>query len=284
MFYKISEDLLLVRKMLQISQQDIADAIGVDKKTITRIENKESVPGYSTLDKIYNYFFLKGIRINNIKEMLYKEELKDKEILLFHGTRTEIKGDISPYVSRDKIDFGKGFYCGDSSLQTVSFIKKIPESSYYVISFEDEGLKSLRLEVNQEWMLAVAFFRGTLDEYKNHPLIKNIIKKIQESDYIIAPIADNRMFRIIDQFIDGLITDEQCKHCLAATNLGYQYVFFNEKAVSKLTILERLFISSSERKESEARQVKDQQMSENKVKAAMIKYKRVGKYIEEILK
>jgi len=284
MFYKISEDLLLVRKMLQISQQDIADAIGVDKKTITRIENKESVPSYSTLDKIYNYFYLKGIRINNIKEMLYKEELKDKEILLFHGTRTEIKGDISSYASRDKIDFGKGFYCGDSSLQTVSFIKKIPESSYYIISFKDEGLKSLRLEVNQEWMLAVAFFRGTLDEYKNHPLIKNIIKKIQESDYIIAPIADNRMFRIIDQFIDGLITDEQCKHCLAATNLGYQYVFFNEKAVSKLTILERLFISSSERKESEALQAKVQQMSENKVKAAMIKYKRVGKYIEEILK
>lgn len=284
MFYNISEDLLLVRKMLQISQQDIADAIGVDKKTITRIENKESIPSYSTLNKIYDYFFLKGIRINAIKEMLYKEELGEKEILLFHGTRTEIKGNISPYVSRDKIDFGKGFYCGDSSSQTISFVKKIPESSYYVISFKDEGLKSIKFEVNQEWMLAVAYFRGSLQEYKDHPLIKKIVKKIENSDYIIAPIADNRMFRIIDQFIEGLITDEQCKHCLAATNLGYQYVFLNEKAVSKLTILERLFISSNEREESDILQTKDQQMSENKVKLAMIKYKREGKYIEEILK
>lgn len=39
------------------------------------------------------------------------------------------------------------------------------------------------------------------------------------------------MFRIIDSFIEGEITDEQCIHCLAATNLGLQYVFKTKKCL-----------------------------------------------------
>lgn len=44
--------------------------------------------------------------------------------------------------------------------------------------------------------LAIAYFRGKLDKYKNHKLIESIVNKVKESDYIVAPIADNRMFRI----------------------------------------------------------------------------------------
>ena len=106
---------------------------------------------------------------------------------------------------------------------------------------------------------------------------------IHSADYIIAPIADNRMFIIIDRFINGEITDEQCKHCLAATNLGFQYVFLNEKATSNLAILERCFISNLERKKYEQIKVADTNDGENKVKLAIIKYKNQGKYIEEIL-
>ena len=34
-------------------------------------------------------------------------------------------------------------------------------------------------------------------------IMDNLIPQLQGTDYIIAPIADNRMFEIIDQFIDG---------------------------------------------------------------------------------
>ena len=44
------------------------------------------------------------------------------------------------------------------------------------------------------------------------------------------------MFQIINSFIDGEITDEQCKHCLAATNLGYQYVFVTPKSTKHLKL------------------------------------------------
>ena len=31
-----------------------------------------------------------------------------------------------------------------------------------------------RYEVNQEWMMTIAYYRGALDEYKNHPVIKKL--------------------------------------------------------------------------------------------------------------
>lgn len=51
------------------------------------------------------------------------------------------------------------------------------------------------------------------------------------------------MFEIIDSFIDGEITDIQCQHCLSATNLGMQYVFVSEKALSQITLLERCYLT-----------------------------------------
>ena len=94
-------------------------------------------------------------------------------------------------------------------------------------------------------MLTIAYYRGNLDEYKEHPVVQELINEAKNCDYIVAPIADNRMFQIINSFIVGEITDEQCKHCLAATNLGNQYVFTSGKAARRLKILERSYISSS---------------------------------------
>ena len=72
--------------------------------------------------------------------------------------------------------------------------------------------------------MTIAYYRGILDEYKDHPAVKALIEQSRNCDYIIAPIADNRMFQIINSFIAGDLTDEQCKHCLAATN-GQNYLF-----------------------------------------------------------
>ena len=32
----------------------------------------------------------------------------------------------------------------------------------------------LHVKVNQEWMMTIAYYRGALDEYKNHPVIKKL--------------------------------------------------------------------------------------------------------------
>lgn len=283
MKYKINEDLKLIREMLEISQDEMAISIGVDKKTITRIENNNNYPTSETLEKIYDFAYKKGIKINKIKEMMYKEE-NPKLKIIFHGSKNMIEGTISPNYVRLNNDFGSGFYCGESIEQTTSFVSRFQDSSIYILRFDEKDLKFVNFEVNQEWMLAVAYFRGRLQEYENNILIQNIINKVKNSDYIIAPIADNRMFRIMDRFTDGEITDEQCKHCLAATNLGKQYVLLTEKATSKVNILERCYISKAEREIYLTKKQSEINDSDNKVKFALIKYKREGKYIEEILK
>ena len=92
------------------------------------------------------------------------------------------------------------------------------------------------------------------------------------------------MFQIIDTFIDGEITDEQCKHCLAATNLGMQYVFTTDKAVKRLTVLERCFVCSKEKENFVQKAIEFQKQGQDKSRLARIQYKNMGKYIEELLK
>lgn len=284
MDYNVRQDLLFIREILGYSQEQMARQIGLSRETIKRIENYGYKPSFDTINKIYDYAFKKNIKINSLKEYFYFEEAKSSEKILFHGTKSEIKGEISPFVSRDNLDFGKGFYCGTSYEQTVSFVSRFPDSSIYILSFSHTNLTHVTFNVDQEWMLSIAYFRGRLKGYEDKLIIKKILNKIKEADYIIAPIADNRMFRIIDRFIDGEITDEQCKHCLAATNLGCQYVLLNEKATKSIKILDRCFISLLEREKCDEIRKNDVNDGDNKVKAALIKYKNEGKYIEEILK
>ena len=282
MDYKVGSDLSLTRFLLNISQEEIAREISIERITLLRIENNETNPSLKTLDQIYSYIYEKGININQIKADFFDEEMITGTLLL-HGSKSEIQGDISPFVGRKSSDFGQAFYAGESVEQTTSFVTNFENSCLYILEFNEKGLKRYDFDVNQEWMLAVAYFRGTLEKYKNHPKIQNIVNKVKSADYVVAPIADNRMFRIIDQFIEGLITDEQCQHCLAATHLGKQYAFLTTKATSQIKILDRCFISSKERKEKQKIKEHDGELSENKVKEAMRSFRNKGKYIEDIL-
>ena len=89
MKFKINEDLKLIREMLNLSQEEISLFIDVDKKTITRLENNENYPTNETLEKIYNFAYKKGIKINKIKEMIYKEVVNNS---MCKGRRESKKG------------------------------------------------------------------------------------------------------------------------------------------------------------------------------------------------
>lgn len=138
--------------------------------------------------------------------------------------------------------------------------------------------------MNTDWVLAIAFFRGKFEGRQKSRRLVDILTKINEADYLIAPIADNRMFQIIDTFISGEITDEQCKHCLAATNLGMQYVFLSEESIKHLQILEKCYVCSEEKEYYKKEQLDLQRLGSDKTKLARIQYKGKGLYLEEILR
>lgn len=91
------------------------------------------------------------------------------------------------------------------------------------------------------------------------------------------------LFKIIDSFIQGEITDEQCKHCLTATNLGKQYVFVSDLAISQLKIVEHVYPSDNEKNYYKKIRSSDSKPGEEKVKLARIQYRGKGKYIDKIL-
>ena len=283
MEYNFSKDLKSIREILGISQSEFADQIGVEQITISRNELGRTNPSAKILENVYTFAFAKNIKINKLKEMFWRDDLKKHEKLLFHGAKSKIEGAIDIHRGRHNNDFGQGFYAGESYEQAISFVSGFENSSVYYICFNADNLMCKRYAVNQEWMMTIAYYRGALDEYKNHPVVKKIIEQSRACDYIIAPIADNRMFQIINSFIEGELTDEQCKHCLAATNLGMQYIFVSEKAVSQAKLIERCYISQNEREYYKHIRLEESKLGANKVKLARKQYRGKGRYIDEIL-
>lgn len=152
-----------------------------------------------------------------------------------------------------------------------------------MLKFNPENLKCKKYNVDREWMLTIAYFRGRLEEYQDTETVKKLAETAKNVDYIVAPIADNRMFEIIDSFIDGEITDIQCQHCLSATNLGLQYVFVSERALSHVTLLERCYLTEAEKEMYLYSRQESFKMNMDKVKLAKKQYRNQGEYIEDIL-
>ena len=284
MDYNFSDDLKAIREILGVTQKELAKRLGVQQVTLSRNETGKTAASEALLEQVYSFAFDNRIRLGRLKEMMWLETINPDHKLLFHGAKSEIDGEISVNRSRINNDFGQGFYTGESYGQAISFVSGFDHSSVYYIDFDVSDLKCKQYKVDQEWMLTIAYFRGALDEYREHPVVQKLSKDARACDYIIAPIADNRMFQIINSFIDGEITDEQCKHCLAATNLGNQYVFTSERAAQKLKILERSYISSSERLHYKGVRSEETRLGDDKVKLARRQYRGKGKYIDDILK
>ena len=284
MDYNFASDLKSIREILGVTQAELARCLGVQQVTISRNEIGKTTASGKFLEQVYSFAFDNNIKLGRLKEMLWLENMMPGHKLLFHGAKGKIEGEISIDRSRTNNDFGQGFYTGESYEQAISFVSGFDHSSVYYLDFDSSDLKCKQYRVDQEWMLTIAYYRGALDEYKNHPKIIKLLNEVKKCDYIIAPIADNRMFQTINSFIDGEITDEQCKHCLAATNLGNQYVFTSEAAARKLKILERSYVASSEREYYMGIRTKETKIGDDKVKIARRQYRGKGKYIDDILK
>lgn len=283
MYFNFADDLKAIREILGYTQCELAEELGVEQVTISRNELGKTKPSNQLMEKVYNYAFNKKIQLNRLKEMLWKEKINPTHKLLFHGAKGHINGSIKVNVGRENNDFGQGFYTGETYVQAISFVSGFDNSSVYYLDFDNQGLKCKQYIVDQEWMMTIAYYRGALERYKEHSYIKKIINESRDCDYIIAPIADNRMFKIIDSFIQGEITDEQCKHCLAATNLGNQYVLVSDKSVRQLKIVEHVYLADNEKNYYKGIRSSDAKLGEDKVKLARIQYRGKGKYIDEIL-
>ena len=276
-----SNEIKVLREILGLSQQELANQFGVSYEVVNKWENGKEIINHQNLEAIYEFAEENNIRFNLIYEQLYNEMLESDEVLLFHGVKKQFDFPIDLSHSRAKNDFGVGFYLGTTFEQASTYITNVESKKVLAFTLNMKDLKVVEFKVDRNWMLAIAYYRGWIDKYENHKIIKNIIKKVEESDVIIAPIADNRMFDIISEYVTNTITDLQCEHALAATNLGKQYVLKTNKAINNLNFIKELYVCDTEKKRSLKKRNELSENSMNKVSMARVEYKGKGKYIEE---
>ena len=276
--YQIKEDLEFILESEGINPLELSEKTKVSRTTIDGIL-KTGKARSDVCEKIYSYFYKGNYRLNSVKEELAKEKNNN---VLFHGSRNGLT-EVTATGSRDNCDFGKGFYLGETYNQALSFVCEKENSSVYSFGYSLKGLRTKMFDCDLDWMLAICYYRGNLQEYATAERLNRIIEDIEESDTVIAPIADNKMFYIMSQFTNGDINANIALHSLSASKLGLQYVFRTDKAINNLVPIENYYISAPEREDCIKQLTQRSYEIDTKLKLAKREFKD-GLYIEEILK
>ncbi len=278
--FTIRSDLSLILFENDYTVEEASLLTGVSRRTLFNVLSNSFQPNEETLEKVYSFIYKDGYRLNQIKEEIYKDTDK---LILFHGAKNQIEN-ITFDGSRKNCDFGSGFYLGESYYQSVNFICEKPKGSVYMFIFDDRDLKIKEFECGLDWIIAICYYRGKIEKYKDHPMVKKVIKQVEEADVIIAPIADNKMFQIMQLFAEGEITTTQAFYSLSSSTLGKQYVLKSEKAINKLQQLERLYVCGEEKAYYSERVISHAEEIDEKLKEAKRKYRKEGLFIDELFK
>ena len=282
------KDLILeIRNRLNASQEDLARMIGTSYATVNRWENGHSQPNKAAQLRLYDICKERRVDLEDIiRKKIGKAAANvnsSERVILYHGSKSGIKGPIAP-ISRERCDFGKGFYMGTEPYQPLTLISDFEESKFYVISLDLTGLRVLNVKPDLEWAMLVAYNRGKMDEVKGSPLYERYAAMTNGYDVIVGSIANDGMFYVLDNFFLGNITDKALVMSLSALQLGEQYVAITEKACKHVKIetevelsqLERIFL----RDLSESNRVKGVNLANEICRD----YRREGQFFDEILK
>lgn len=204
-------------------------------------------------------------------------------VTLYHGSKSGIVGEIAP-TSRERCDFGKGFYMGTEKSQPLTLICNYENAKLYTLQVDLSGLKVLDIEVGIDWALLVAYNRGKMESVKGTAIYNRIAGMADGCDMLIGFIANDRMFVVLDRFFKGEITDEALIHSLSALKLGKQYVALTTKACKQIKIVEEKALTEADRKalrvESEDHRSRGIALADEICR----QYRREGRFFDEILK
>ena len=276
-----------IRDYLGLSQADFAEKLGVNFATVNRWENGRAIPTKLAQAKLYDYCKEQGVPVyqfvlDKIANEAASVNLEDGRILLYHGSKSGIVGDIAP-KSREMCDFGKGFYMGTEPGQPLTLICDFDKSKFYIVSIDTKALDTVEIKADLDWAMLVAFHRGRMDKIKGTSFYEKYSRIDAGKDLVIGSIANDRMFYVLDNFFMGNITDMALVNSLSALKLGKQYVATTEKACAAVRIEREIPLSMMERRflqdESDANRQKGIALANDICK----NYRREGNFFDEIL-
>ncbi len=277
---KSSEIVREIRSCLNLSQSGLADALGVSFATVNRWEKGHCEPSQIAVNAIKNLCANNKIDFSQFEgnHIIRTDEI----VTLYHGSKSGLRGVIAP-ISRERCDFGKGFYMGTDRTQPLTLICNYPDARLYTLSVNLADLKIFDVEVGLDWALLVAYHRGKMESVKHSTLYNRFANLSKNCDIIIGYIANDRMFVVLDRFFNGEITDIALINSLSALKFGKQYVALTEKACEKIKILDEQVLTENDRyklkQESETNRFKGIAMADEICR----KYRREGRFFDEIL-
>lgn len=276
-----------IRSHMNMNQTEFAERLNVTFATVNRWENGRALPNKLAQDKIYDLCKEYDVPVydmvlEKIETASESIKLEKGRVLLYHGSKSGIEGDIAP-KSRKQCDFGEGFYMGTEPSQALTLICDYESSKFYIVSISMEDLAVLNVPADLEWAMIVAYHRGRMEKIKGTSFYDKYQEMTKDKDLVIGSIANDRMFFVIDNFFIGNITDAALVNSLSALELGKQYVAVTQKGCDAVRIekevpisyLEKLFMKEV----SEANRVKGSSLANDICK----NYRREGLYFDEIL-
>ncbi len=206
--------------------------------------------------------------------------------IFYHGSRSGIYGEVSPDISRSKIDFGKGFYLGTNRNQVLQLISNFKTSAIYEFRIPQNVItaKNSVFLSKEEWMYYVLYNRGKLEEIAGTDFY-NYFKNLDKGKlFVVGAIADDINNRCISDYIHGNITDYTFLQLIDCFNYGIQYVAKTPEACEllqhvgehKLSVDERIELSDSNLL---SRKEKDNIYDKKKTELNIL---RKGLYINEV--
>ena len=276
-----------IRDYLGLSQADFAEKLGVNFATVNRWENGRAIPTKLAQAKLYDYCKEQGVPVyqfvlDKIANEAASVNLEDGRILLYHGSKSGIVGDIAP-KSREMCDFGKGFYMGTEPGQPLTLICDFEKSKFYIVSIDINALDTVEIKADLDWAMLVAFHRGRMDKINGTSFYEKYSRIDAGKDLVIGSIANDRMFYVLDNFFMGNITDMALVNSLSALKLGKQYVATTEKACAAVRIEREIPLSMMERRFLQDESDRSRQKGIAIANDICKNYRREGNFFDEIL-
>lgn len=273
-----------IRKKLGYSQEKLAEILGVSFSSVNRWENGRIIPNILVQEKLLALSLDKNIDVLDIvKNNINNEVLPiDNSIILFHGSKQGLKGDIKP-ISKDRCDFGKGFYMGDNPLQSLTLISDFKDSEFYVLSLNKNKLKIKDIPLDLDWAFLIAYNRGYLDEIKGTDFYNKYKYMLKDVDIAIGYIANDRMFTVLDDFFKGTMSDVALLKCLSALKIGKQYVALSNSATNSIKIEKKIDLLWLEKEVIKIEGKKNRLVGISLADEIRKKYRRQGRFFDEII-
>ena len=283
------KDIILeIRNRLNASQEDLAKMIGTSYATVNRWENGHSQPNKTAQLRLYDICKERNVNLEDIIQKKIEKSatnitISPDKLLLYHGSKSGIKGPIAP-ISRERCDFGKGFYMGTEPYQPLTLISDFENSKFYVVSMDMTGLRVLNVKPDLEWAMLVAYYRGKMDGVRGTALYGHYAAMSNGYDVVVGSISNDRIFYVLDNFFLGNITDKALVMSLSVLQMGKQYVAVTEKACKHVRIEAEVELSPLERFFLRDLSESNRMSGVNLANEICRDYRREGRFFDEILK